>query len=1359
MNISTHGRTTSLIIATALFSYLGLCSTLPPASAQDYERTDAVAAPHFATTGSLAAARGFHTATLLPSGKVLVAAGQDQNFGVLASAELFDPATGTWSPTGSLATARFVHTATLLPSGKVLVAGGGGNGIVSSAELYDPSTGTWSSTGSLTGARARQTATLLPSGKVLVAGGTSGSTYLASAELYDPSTGTWTPTGSMSVPRWNFSATLLPSGNVLAVGGYNGSGAIATTEIYDPVTGTWSAAGPLAIVRYLPTVTTLPSGKVLVAGGFDGLNRAMATTEIYDPATGAWTPTGSLVQARGQHSTTLLPSGKVLVAGGGGDNGSLVGTGEIYDPATGSWSAAASLAETRYTHTATLLPSGDVLFAGGFGNNVFRTSCELYEAQNGSWSATASLANTREYPTATLLPSGKVLVAGGIDGGGSYLASAELYDPATGTWTPTGSLTTVRLRHTATLLQSGKVLIVSGTSAEIYDPASGVWSLTGTPGIAHAWSTATLLPNGKVLVAGGYDLTTGNPIAKAEVYDPVSGAWTPTASLAIARFYHTATRLLSGKVLVTGGGDISGQRLAVSELYDPATGTWSATGSLGGGRVYHTATLLPSGKVLAVGGNFQSPSAELYDPATGTWSATGSLNEWRQEHMAALLPSGKVLIAGGASQTVYSSAEIYNSATGTWSTTGSLADARYKGSATLLPSGEVLFAGGGQGGVVRLDSAELFDEGLGYSAARRPQISSVSSSVLCGETFTVYGTGFTGDSEASGGNGSSPTNYPIVQVRHVETGRVRFLRPNASWTDTEFDSEALTEFPVGPSLLTVFVNGIPSTSELIVDTTAPSISCPADIVVTTTSSAGAFITYLTPSASDNCGISIFGSCMPASGSTFPVGTTTVTCTATDAAGNVSAPCSFQVTVTQWGIFQFSEQVYYTTEGAGSTTITVSRTGSIGTPASVRYSTANNTASAGSDYTSRSGTLNFAPGQTSATFTVPIGNDTAVDGAETFFVRLSSPSAGTTLGRNDTTVVGILENDSAGTFDFAQSSYTVDEGGSVTVRVFRSVTYNKLYNVPASVSWTLAANTATVGNDMTGATSGTIAFGPSESSKTFTISALDDGALEGTESLRLTLGAATVGVTLGSRRQAVLTIRDAQSSSGFELDGEAYTTGEGGGSVTVTVTRPNGSTVQSVRLATSNGTATNPADYTALTQTLSFPVGVLSVTRTIAVNSDSIDEGTEFFNVRLSNPSAGATLGTKRYAAVILSDDDAAGLIASLASPYWSAFEGQGTATIFVFRVGGSSGQVTVQYATSNNGTAVAGSDYVATTGTVTWADGETGYKTFTIPLMNDTVREGLESFNVTLSSPAGGARLLVEDVTKCVMTIVDPTPN
>jgi hypothetical protein len=351
-----------------------------------------VVANMWSPTGSLTNAREEHTATLLPNGKVLVAGGTEGGPSITASAELYDPAAGTWSPTGSLTNARADHTATLLPNGKVLVAGGnmpivgGGTAITGSAELYDPAAGTWSLTGSLTTARSGHTATLLANGKILVSGGhasgAGGAT--ASAELYDPVAGTWSPTGDLSSPRYDRPATLLPNGKVLVAGGYGPGGDTATAELYDPVAGTWSSTGNLATARWFHTATLLPNGMVLVAGGFTLPNAPLASAELYDPVAGTWSSTGSM-SARSYFTATLLTNGTVLAAGGitiGTGTGAPTASADLYDPAAGTWSSTGSLSTPRYLQTATLLPNGVVLVVGGhLYTSPFATitsSAELY---------------------------------------------------------------------------------------------------------------------------------------------------------------------------------------------------------------------------------------------------------------------------------------------------------------------------------------------------------------------------------------------------------------------------------------------------------------------------------------------------------------------------------------------------------------------------------------------------------------------------------------------------------------------------------------------------------------------------------------------------------------------------------------------------------------------------------------------------------------------------------------------------------------------------------------------------------------------------------------------------------------------
>ena len=231
--------------------------------------------------------RYHHTATLLANGKVLVIGGDGSEYGedALASAEVYDIASDSWTYTGSLSQARGHHTATTLPDGKVLVTGGfnASGTALATAEVYDPATGRFSFVGNMNLGRGYHTATALAGGKVLVTGGAGiDPAQSASAELYDAATGSWSYTGSMKQPRRSHTATLLPNGKVLVAGGYHQATGIQTaSDLYDPATGTWSETFAMNVDRYGQTATLLPNGTVLAAGGVS--NHDQSSSEFYTP--------------------------------------------------------------------------------------------------------------------------------------------------------------------------------------------------------------------------------------------------------------------------------------------------------------------------------------------------------------------------------------------------------------------------------------------------------------------------------------------------------------------------------------------------------------------------------------------------------------------------------------------------------------------------------------------------------------------------------------------------------------------------------------------------------------------------------------------------------------------------------------------------------------------------------------------------------------------------------------------------------------------------------------------------------------------------------------------------------------------
>jgi len=328
------------------------------------------------------------TATRLSDGTILVDGGDP--YQSPPGAAVYDPVANAWSRTGATATARSYATATLLKDGRVLVAGGSVLNIaapsatnptsidLASTELYDPSTKTWSAGANLPGPRELQAAVLLPDGKVLVVGGDDGHAALADALVYDPTANIWTSIPTPITVGILPTATILQSGKVIVSANLSPG---AYSLIYDPTTSMWSNGPNMNNLHLLgATATLLPDGRVLVAGGRTGITPSapLSVPELYDPATNAWTPAATMVTNRAQHTATLLLSGKVLVAGGGDQNMLPLASAELYDPAANTWSAAASMTMPRTGHGAVLLKLGQVFVTGGSNQGVVTLTSELY---------------------------------------------------------------------------------------------------------------------------------------------------------------------------------------------------------------------------------------------------------------------------------------------------------------------------------------------------------------------------------------------------------------------------------------------------------------------------------------------------------------------------------------------------------------------------------------------------------------------------------------------------------------------------------------------------------------------------------------------------------------------------------------------------------------------------------------------------------------------------------------------------------------------------------------------------------------------------------------------------------------------
>src|SRR5437016_1181433 len=1084
--------------------------------------------------------RAEHTATLLANGTVLISGGRDAADQPLASAEIYDPATGGFTLLASpLPAPVWGHTAIRLGDGTVVIAGGTGDGglPVAAAQLFDPATDTFTALDPMSTPRARHTATLLRDGRVLMVGGTDGSKPLASLEVYDPSTRTFSRASSALVlARQDHTATLLPDGRVLVAGGSNTSGALNFAELYDPTAGTVSPAGPLNVPRTLASAALLLDGTVLVAGGQTTTSSDLDSAEIYDAATNAFArlaaPMGT---ARSGHlGVQLLHNGKVLISGGT-SGGQLVPSAEVYDPVTGAFQPVDSPGTARRL----------------FGANFF------------------------ELPY-----TGILLATGGLDGAETPLASSEVFfyptlrsdkpDYAPGEtvtlmgegWRPNEQVA-INVREssgdpdtnlTATVDAAG-AFTNSGFQTNPDRSDVGVRFLATATGQASGWTAQTTFTDARLFTATitptsatvgtptTYTLTVTNTSTGGEVMDCVrvtipAGAGTPSSLSVVATDNPGGTRTwstpsVSGSTIETirtgntnpnsidPGGTVAISFTATATTTGTKTWTTSAFGntSCAAGQAFTISGPQPSVIVSA-------PPTIAINDVTVTEGNGGTTN--------AIF---SVTLSAGSSQTItvdFATADD----------TATVADNDY-----VAASGTVTFAPGvtSQPVTVSVNGDTKFEPN---------------------ETFFV--------------NLSNPVNATISDNQGAGTIVNDDGQPTISISDV-----SQNEGNVGPTVFT-FTVSLSSASFQTITVNYATADGTATVADGDYVAASGTVTFLPGVTSQPVAVTVNGDTKFEPNETFFVNLSNpVNATISDNQGvGTIVNDDGQPTISISDVSQ--------NEGnAGPTvfTFTVSLSSASFQTITVDFATAAGPATAlDGDYVAASGTVTFLPGVTSQPVAVTVNGDTKFEPNETFFVNLSNPVNATI---SDNQGAGTIVNDD-GQPTISISDVSQNEGNVGPTLFTFTVSLSSASFQTITVNYATADGTATVADGDYVAASGTVTFLPGVTSQPVAVTVNGDTKFEPNETFFVNLSN-PVNATISDNQGAgticnddgMPTIPRRPVTQHFRYATLFLST------FTVSLSSASFQTI-TVNYATADGTATvADGDYVAASGTVTFLPGVTS----------------------------------------------------------------------------------------------------------------------------------------------------------------------
>lgn len=443
-----------------------------------------------------------------------------------------------------------------------------------------------------------------------------------------------------------------------------------------------------------------------------------------------------------------------------------------------------------------------------------------------------------------------------------------------------------------------------------------------------------------------------------------------------------------------------------------------------------------------------------------------------------------------------------------------------------------------------------------------------------------------------------------------------------------------------------------------------------------------------------------------------------------------APIGAAAIPTPQGRLVFASSAFSISEQGGEAAITVKRIGGSSGQVSVAYATSNGSAVAPMDYTATVGTLVFAEGETSRTFVVPVVDDFLLDGNKTLNLSLSNPEGGAVIPNYPFSTLTILDNEiaAAGIIQFSVTNATIAEGaGKASITLTRSSGSSGVVSAALRVAY----GSAVINFDYLDPTT-TVTFNPGETTRTLVVPIVNDSLDEPNETLMLYLSDTTGGASLGPKRNCLLTITDDDAGGTIQFNSRTVSVNETSPVVNLRVNRTGGiASGVTVDYAAFNGSALNELDYSLSAGKLSFGSNELSKLIVVPITNDILAEGNETFTVVLSNPTGGAVLGGISNSVVTIVDDESS---IEFSSSTYTNTEGVATVSLSVQRVGPTATPASVDFATSY-GTAGA-FDFQAKAGRLNFGPG-VARQSISIVVSNDTIVEGMEDFQVTLSNITG----------------------